>query len=816
MDPLVVLHLGKGNCQEGLPAVTAQLWLERDSGQAPVQCLGSLPANPKLAELQYRWKELYEALHSSFWKRSSSPIEFDPEAVTNVSRVDFRQLCKTLQTELNSWLNEPGFRNIDQQLRSRLNKDEGIRFIIETEDPLLQKLPWHLWTFLEHHAQVEMAFSSQEYDKTPPIPNHRMGQRMRILVVLGDSKGLDIQLDRKIIEDSDAETVVLTEPKLSDLNQYLWDKQGWDILFFAGHSTSQSVDNLGGISEKLFLNATEQLSIDQLKYGLQTAVNRGLQLAIFNSCDGLGLARELADLNLPQLIVMREPILDRVAHTFLRNFLQAFSDETPFSTAVRRAREKLHGLENDFPGASWLPVIFQNPTAPPIVWRKAHKQMLQPPLLLSKLQIAPKYRPKSKRLKRRQVLAVSLAVTLFVVSIRALGLVQPLELSTYDHLMRSRPPSWDTPQVDSRLLVVEITAEDTDQHGYPVSDQLLAAALGQLQQHQPTAIGVDLHRYQPNPPGREQLIEQFRKFSNLITVCSFGLDDRKILGYPPEFSKAQEQEQVGFSDLETDDTFHHNRRPVVRRQLLSYDNYLDSQASNCKAPYSFSMNLAVRFLQSKGVSPLDHTRESNWRLGSVVVKRLAARSGAYQHLDGESSKIMLNYRFTPKPAQRVSFSEVLNGNVSSDVVRDRIVLIGVTDEPIGNDYRETPYGKLPGVWVHAHGISQLLAAVIDERPLIWMLPQWGQWQWGDMLWIWGWAMVGSLLAWRIRSLVILGIAGGVVIFFLHRVCLVILAHGGWLPLIPALLALVLTAGVLVVWRRVYLPVKVDALFSDLT
>jgi len=30
-----------------------------------------------------------------------------------------------------------------------------------------------------------------------------------------------------------------------------------------------------------------------------------LKLAIFNSCDGLGLARELADLHLPTMIVMQ-------------------------------------------------------------------------------------------------------------------------------------------------------------------------------------------------------------------------------------------------------------------------------------------------------------------------------------------------------------------------------------------------------------------------------------------------------------------------------------------------------------------------------
>ena len=809
MDPLVVLNLGKGNCQDGLSNITARLWLEGNDGQASMQFLGSLPPNLELAELYERWRVLYEALHNPLgWRQPpTGPIEFEPEFVTNVSREDFRRLCKTLEDVLNEWLDSLGFRTIEKQLRTELNKDDNIRLIIETEDPLLQKLPWHLWRFFDQFDQAEMALSPQQYDKTASLSSSRIGRKMRILVVLGDSKGIDVQFDRQILENLDAETAVLTEPRLSELYKKLWDKQGWDILFFAGHSTSQSVNDSGEMSEKLFLNSNEQLSIDQLKYGLKTSVKNGLQLAIFNSCDGLGLARELAELNLPQLIVMREPILDKVAHTFLSNFLKAFSDGEAFFTAVRRAREELHGLDNDFPGASWLPVIFQNPTAPPITWRLGRREYTP--------QLQRLAERRAKRLTLRQVLTLSLVFTVPILCIRFLGGMQALELQAYDHLMRLRPASQDIPAIDTRLLVIEITEEDTDQLGYPVSDELLATALQQLQQHQPLAIGVDLHRYQPNLPGRDQLLEQFREHPNLITVCSFGLYDREIMGHPPEFSDDQVRDQVGFSDLETDDGFH-LRRPVVRRQLLSYDNYLDSSSSNCIAPYSFSMNLAVRFLQAQGISPLGSDDHSNWQLGSVVAKRLATRTGAYQRLDGESSKIMLNYRVNPQPAQRASFTDVLNGKVSSNVVRDRIVLIGVTDEPVGNDYRETPYGKLPGVWVHAHGISQLLGAVLNDRPLIWVLPQWGQWQWADMLWTWGWAVIGGLMAWRFRSFVALGIVGGAAALMLHHICLMFLSQGGWVPLIPPLLALVGTAGIVFAFKQGYLPAKIDALFKHLT
>ena len=163
----------------------------------------------------------------------------------------------------------------------------------------------------------------------------------------------------------DAAVTFLVEPPRQELNDQLW-AQPWDILFFAGHSTSGAEGETG----KIFINPTESLTVSQLKYALQQAITQGLQLAIFNSCDGLGLAANLADLHIPQMIVMREPVPDKVAQEFLKYFLAAFSSGLPLMTSVRQAREKLQGLEDEFPCATWLPVICQNPAEVPRTWEK--------------------------------------------------------------------------------------------------------------------------------------------------------------------------------------------------------------------------------------------------------------------------------------------------------------------------------------------------------------------------------------------------------------------------------------------------------------
>ena len=96
-----------------------------------------------------------------------------------------------------------------------------------------------------------------------------------------------------------------------------------------------------------------------------------MSLAIFNSCDGLGLASALEKLNIPAVIVMREPVPNLVANEFFKYFLLAFAvEQLSFYLAVQQARRKLQGLEDDFPGASWLPVICINPAVEPPTWLK--------------------------------------------------------------------------------------------------------------------------------------------------------------------------------------------------------------------------------------------------------------------------------------------------------------------------------------------------------------------------------------------------------------------------------------------------------------
>lgn len=365
---LVIFKLGPGDFQQGFP-VTLQISSE---GAIPaIEKQGSFPPAPDLIQNYRNWQLSYNKLEESF--RNAFRISVSRNQKNNASdiREDYQEYiaecqknANILHHSFNNWLNSEQFRPLKDLLQQKLNpEEETLRLHIQTEDMQLHRLPWQLWDFFESYPYAELALSPLEYDRpAKPMPEI-LRTKVRILAILGNSQGINLQTDRKLLQQlPDAEPIFLLEPTRLELDVHLRDEAGWDILFFAGHSYSQ------GEKGQIFINQTESLTISQLKYALRTAVDRGLKLAIFNSCDGLGLVRDLADLQIPQIIVMREPIPDAITAQFLQYFLKAFAGGKSLYASVREARERLHPLENQYPCASWLPAICQHPAEMPFTW----------------------------------------------------------------------------------------------------------------------------------------------------------------------------------------------------------------------------------------------------------------------------------------------------------------------------------------------------------------------------------------------------------------------------------------------------------------
>lgn len=376
---------------------------------------------------------------------------------------------------------------------------------------------------------------------------------------------------------------------------------------------------------------------------------------------------------------------------------------------------------------------------------------------------------------------IYLVITSLLLGVRQIGWLQPLELAAFDLMVRLRPDEGS----DSRLLVVGITEQDIKNlKQYPISDRILAKALGEVQRHQPRAIGVDLARNVPVEPGYAELTAQFSN-PKLIAITYIGNTTSESMLAPPNLP----EERIGFSDVLLDPD------GVTRR------NSMYALTDNTKILYSFSLRLTLAYLKQEGILP-QLTQTGDLQLGQAVFQRLAANSGGYQAIDDGDYQILLNYRSARNIARRVSLTQVLKGQIDPAWVKDKIVLIGPT-APTVQDLFYTPYSftekgnpQMPGVLLHAQMVSQLLSAVLEHRPLFWFWPEWL-----EVGWIVGWSLVGGILVVRIQSPLILGLSSLAGISVLWGSTLLLFLHAGWIPLAAPTIAAVVTAMVVEIYQR---------------
>jgi CHASE2 domain-containing sensor protein/two-component sensor histidine kinase len=377
-----------------------------------------------------------------------------------------------------------------------------------------------------------------------------------------------------------------------------------------------------------------------------------------------------------------------------------------------------------------------------------------------------------------------LMVIALITIARATGSLQFLELTAFDSFLRTRP--LEAP--DTRVVIVGINEEDIRVVGkYPIPDRELARLLRTLQRYQPTVIGLDLFRDLTTDPNRAELAQVFRTSPNLIGIeADLGASATLKVKPPPELPNSQ----VGLADIVIDSD------GKLRRCLLA------SKVSSGQVKYSLSLLLAARYLKAKGITLQHGDRASDLiHFGAIALPRFRADTGGYVQAKAGGNQILLNFRSHPHPFRVISMTQVLKGEVQPEWLRGRIVLVGVTAPNSLNDTVTTfatkgslladaigasgdDYKLLYGVENHAHSISQIVSAVLDQRPLL------STWSKGaEYLWILLWGLVGIALGLLLQSpwKTFLGLAGS-------SACLLTVSYGlmaisWWIPVVPALLAL---------------------------
>lgn len=739
-----------------------------DAGGRESRSEGYLPPSPLLEDKYQQWQSSLQALTKIKNPKGEASknvpllnkIQYLRES-RQEAKYYYKDAEKSLVATMNNWLRSESFMGIREILDSQISDSGTGRLIIRTSNLDLKKLPWESWEWLDRaNRKVTVSYSSLNFVSPP----HIIPKYLRIIAIIAQASNLNVQEDLNLLRQRLPANIILepyTDVSRQELLEHL-NKKNCDILYFAGHGKSE------GDRAKVWINETEYLEIEDLKNALKNLRLNGLKLAIFNCCNGLGLANNLDEENLsiPNLIFMRDAIHDRVAQKFLQELIAGFiSEKLPLHQAVQRARESLHELEEDFPGSSLQPILISGAN------QAQHYQ---------------DWLPKKDRQSQFFKLVInSLAITLIAGGLKAFGWLEDLEFKTYDLMLTFK----SSEPLDPRLLIVDVDVADLNylQGEYPIEDKTLLQSLQNLNKHQPKAIGIDIYRYPPlnkdiqAAKEYQELIKYWQNNRNIVFICDHINLDRSVNSQTPQL------DNIGFIDVPLDED------EVIRRSLLVVEPPVNS---SCQAEYSLSAYLALNYLQSKGYS-IDFSKNNVLQITNPKNQKVFSWEPLQPYVSFYSNpkttsayQILLNYRHTDSVteiSQRVSFRDVLAGKVSAAQIRDRIILIGISDPNIAKDEFKTPYNsEIRGLWLHAHMVSQLISSVEDDRPLFKFI----DWELQILL-VWLLSLGTCWVTWRFKYLTSLKIAG-VIVVLLYTISLgALLTQGLIIPIIPAILALLI-------------------------
>lgn len=288
---------------------------------------------------------------------------------------------------------------------------------------------------------------------------------------------------------------------------------------------------------------------------------------------------------------------------------------------------------------------------------------------------------------------ISVGVIMGILFCRNIGLLQHLELLSYDFLLQAF--SSNTALGPEILLVAE-TEADLKEFGHPISSAVLANALSVLAASGARVIGVDKYRPIALPPIEPELNSVIDKFDNIIWAKKLGTDDGIP---PPEILKGTKR--TGFIDLVPDE------QGVIRRALL----YAHQEG---EPRYAFAHRLATFVLADEGLYEAPAPDGSGFvQFGTHVLRPLEEGDGGYAMVDARGYQLLLDYENFARGFPSISLADVIHGRFSKTDINGKVIIVGAFAESL-NDSVYTPFadgdlvGRIPGVALHAHFTSQLM------------------------------------------------------------------------------------------------------------
>ncbi|MGK7948033.1 MAG: CHASE2 domain-containing protein [Xenococcaceae cyanobacterium] len=382
----------------------------------------------------------------------------------------------------------------------------------------------------------------------------------------------------------------------------------------------------------------------------------------------------------------------------------------------------------------------------------------------------------------RRAAIPGIVLIIIVTVARLSGSLQFLEWMLLDTFLRIRPSE----PVDEKVVIVGINEDDIQKIGrYPIPDGEIAELIKKIKSYKPRIIGLDIFKNVPVEPGSKELSQVFKENKDVIAIEKV-LEPDKIAP-PPNLPK----EQVGFVDIILDPD------GKYRRYLLWTPNPDNLEEEK----FSLSLRLATAYLSAENITLSESLGDGDAiRFSSIKLPIFASNTGGYvdtndggiQTFDG-GIQTLINFRNGEERFLFVSLHDIKNNKIRGNVLRDKIVIIGMTAARNSDFFNTSAIsglklkGTLYGVEYHAHATSQIINAVLNGRSL---LTSWSDiWEY---LWIITWGFIPIIIGRLTQSVwknLLAVSASGICLIGVGYLSL--LWWGLWIPVAPVLLFLVI-------------------------
>ncbi len=301
---------------------------------------------------------------------------------------------------------------------------------------------------------------------------------------------------------------------------------------------------------------------------------------------------------------------------------------------------------------------------------------------------------------RSSIFALAILIAIIIFAAQTTGIFELLECNLLDKFFQIRASEG----MEARIVMITFDDGDISKIGkWPFSDQVVAKLLTKVRNGKPRSIGLDMYRNLPVDSGFEELKSVLQSTPNLIVAEKF------VQPSVPSPNYINYDQQVGFVDVMVDED------GIVRRGLLSVEK------DGGDVIYSFAIKIALQYLQAENIFPQISTGSD--RAVTLGKAKILPYQSGYEFTDDGGYQTLMNYRCRTECFKSISMTDVLAGKYPQNLFENRIVLIGSTAESL-RDFFLSPYGKIPGVYIHANLISQIVNGAINGRPFLQPSPKW--------------------------------------------------------------------------------------------